>query len=136
MNKILCLGIAVVCLVGGASAYWTEMKEIRTTASWLGASTPERTILNVEEYIRGSFVYEEGVDAGYQEPYQLWRSGVGDCTDFAELARTMLKYNDIKTERVRSVTPNDELHDMLFSAYGFVNPLNTQILRVNGGGYW
>ena len=136
--KTLSWIIVAFVLATGASAYWTEMREIRDVSYELRAETPELTIVNVESYIYDRFSENYWTDGSkkYQEPHQTWKSGGGDCTDFAELAKLMLYYNGVRTERVKSTTPEGGLHDMLWSAYGYVNVLKTPISRVNGGGYW
>lgn len=127
----------VFLLVACASAFWGEMNEIRGQSLALQGHTPTETVINVQEWLfNADFEYSTDGSQKYLEPYQFWRERKGDCTEYAELAKLMLKFNGIDSERVHATDVNGGLHDMLFSAYGFVNPLKTPISRVNGGGYW
>ena len=100
----------------------------------LGNQTNSNFINNTENWITQNIQYEYHY---YPQWYtETWTTKKGDCTDIAILTKELLRINKIRTTLVYADDTNGQQHDMLFSAYGYVNPLGTPIRKVWGEGIW
>ena len=102
MRKIILLIIALILLTGltGCGIYNLANFVLPDDAGFMQVVESLRTPREISDYMTENFTYElHGFYA--PDPYTLWKTGKGDCNDFATFGMFIANYHNYETYLLR-----------------------------------